>query len=116
MRLICYVFVFFALTACNRQSRTESRPLAPATPNPVGRTSRAREVPSDMKEKLIEQALVVVREHGRSVEGLDIAVSEGRVSWTVWFTPRDRRQFGGSGFVVEIDKEGRAQPRFLKQQ
>jgi hypothetical protein len=69
-----------------------------------------------MKDKLIKQAIAVAQENGRSVEGLDTTVSEWSNSWKVWFTPRDRRRAGGSGFVVEIYKDGKTPPRILKGQ
>jgi len=69
-----------------------------------------------MKDKLTKQAIAVAQENGRSVEGLDITVSEGRESWQVWFTPRDRKREGGSGFVVKIYKDGKTPPQLLKGQ
>lgn len=80
------------------------------------KTSHASKIPDDLRDKLIEQAVAVARESGRSTDGLAISVSEWTDSWKVWFTPRSRGQGGGSGFVVEIYKDGKKPPRILKGQ
>ena len=118
MNAISYMLLCLVLVACSRNSPPKDHVLATNTPQTRAEVRKEREVPEPMKKELIEQALAVARANGRSVDDLRISVSDYGDSWMVWFTGPipDKRQSGGVGFVVKIDKAGKSAQQNLKYQ